>query len=720
MLCNVRTVLALHRRAGAVLRRAGTTRLALVMVADANRADSIPCGMRLRGRSARPEEMAARLDGQTDRRGWHADLATSPRSPTPAARSRIPDVNLTSATTPASTNRQAARHTMDLPLQADAGIDPAAALQLETASFEQLIGAVERIGGNRGDPAAIVLYRSWIALNAGGTRLLHGAWFNLGVELSHAGAPADAILAYRSALALKPDFSPAAINLGLLLERLGQPDAALQTWGQAIQPDAARTALINQRARLLEQTGRLAEAEQALRASLLTDPAQPDAVQHWLHLRQKMCEWPVLAELIPGLTKQDLLAQCGPLAALALTDKVAEQRAICAGWLRRKTAPAPERLSPPRGYRHDRIRLGYMSSDFCRHAMSFLIAELFERHDRNRFEVFGYCTSLDDGSEIRRRVIGAFDHYASIRALSDEDAARRIRADEIDILIDLNGLTAGSRLQILRWRPAPVQATYLGFVGPVPLPELDYLFCDSIVIPPAVAAVYAPRPLYIAGIYQANDSKRAIGAPGTRTAAGLPRDRFVFCCFSNHYKITEAMFAAWMDILLRVEAAVLWLVADNEWSCRNLRLRAAAAGIDPARLIFAGRVSPADYMARLALADLFLDTSPYNAGTIASDAIRMGLPLLTLSGELFASRMAGRLLAAIGAGRGIAGDLAMYVETAVTLATDPQAHAGYKSLFTVARWTETIGDIAGFTAAFEVTLLRLQADLASGLDACAA
>jgi predicted O-linked N-acetylglucosamine transferase (SPINDLY family) len=608
-------------------------------------------------------------------------------------------------------------HLVDAPV---APADPGPPLQLEAASFIQLVQAIDRIGANRGDPAAIALYRNWIAVNAGGAPLLHGAWFNLGVELSRAGAQADAILAYRSALALKPDFHQAAINLGLQLEQSGQPEAALQAWGQAIQPDEARTALVNQRARLLEQSGRLAEAEQALRISLLTDPRQPDAVQHWLHIRQKMCQWPVLAEIIPGLSRQDLLAQCGPLAALALTGRVAEQRAICANWLGRKTTPAPGWLSPVRGYRHDRIRLGYMSSDFCRHAMSFLIAELFERHDRDRFEIFGYCTSHDDGSEIRRRVIGAFDHYTSIRALSDEEAARRIRADEIDILIDLNGLTAGSRLQILRWRPAPLQATYLGFIGPVPVPELDYLFCDSIVIPPTVAASYDPTPVYIAEIYQANDSKRAIGAAVTRAQAGLPDDRFVFCCFSNHYKITEEMFSAWTEILRRVQNAVLWLIADNVWSCVNLRLRAAQAGVGPERITFASRVDPAEYMARLALADLFLDTSPYNAGTIASDAIRMGLPLVTLSGESFASRMAGRLLAAIGAERGIAGTSGEYVEAAVALATDPTAYAAYKAQFTETRWAETIGDIAGFTAAFESTLLCLQADLESRSEARAA
>jgi len=603
---------------------------------------------------------------------------------------------------------------------AEAASGPAVLSQLESASFEHIVTAVEHLGANRGQPAAIDLYRSWIAAHCAGAPHLYAAWFNLAVELGRGGDTRGAILAYRSALALKPDFYPAAINLGLQLEQLGQTDAALQAWHQALQTDEARTALLNHRARLFEQVGQLAEAEQTLRASLLTNPRQPDAVQHWVHVRQKMCQWPVLVETIPGLSRQDLLDQCGPLAALALTDKVAVQKHIAANWLQRKTTPAPARLSPRQGYGHDQIRLGYMSSDFCRHAMSFLIAELFERHDRSRFELFGYCLSPDDGSDIRRRVVGAFDHHVPIRSLSDEDAARRIRADEIDILIDLNGLTSGSRLQILRWRPAPIQATYLGFIGPVPLPELDYLLCDSFVIPPEIAPAYAPRPLYIARNYQANDTKRVIGAPITREAAGLPEDAFVFCCFSNHYKITEELFTAWMAILRQAEQSVLWLAVDNPWSPQNLRLHAQTQGVDPARLIFTGRVDPALYMSRLALADLFLDTFPYNAGTIASDGIRMGLPLLTLSGEAYASRMASRLLNAIGAERGIAHRLDDYVATAVALATDRQAHAAYRSLFTAGRWAETIGNIADFTAEFEATLMRIYAQLGAGGDALAA
>ncbi len=579
--------------------------------------------------------------------------------------------------------------------------------RLEAASFGELLALVERMGPNRGDRQVIGLYRTWIALQGTGARQLHAAWFNLGAEYNHAGDIDGAIAAYRTSLALRPGFAPAAINLGLLQERRGDSQGALAVWAEALQPDDARVALINQRARLLEQLGSLADAETALRASLTIQPMQPDAIQHWLHIRQKMCAWPVLSDAIPGLGAAELMDSCGPLAALALTDKVAEQARIAGTWIQRKIPPAPEHLAPPEGYRHDRIRLGYLSSDFCRHAMSYLIAELFERHDRARFEIHGYCTSPEDNSDIRRRVIAAFDHFTIVKDMSDEAAARAIRADEIDILIDLNGLTTGSRLHILRWRPAPVQATYLGFIGPVPMPELNFLLCDEFVVPPAFSALYQPRPLYVAPNYQANDRKREIGGPVTRAMAGLPEDKFVFCCFSNHYKITEAMFGAWMDILRRVENSVLWLVADNTWSCNNLRMRAMIAGVEPARLLFAGRVDPAEYMARLALPDLFLDTSPYNAGTIASDAIRMGLPMVTLAGESFASRMAGRLLQAIGAAPGIAETLESYTEIAVALATRPEVLAQYRTLFTEANWASTIGDIATFTRHYEDSLLQI-------------
>jgi predicted O-linked N-acetylglucosamine transferase (SPINDLY family) len=265
----------------------------------------------------------------------------------------------------------------------------------------------------------------------------------------------------------------------------------------------------------------------------------------------------------------------------------------------------------------------------------------------------------------------------------------------------------------LRWRPAPIQATYLGFVGPVPMPELDFLFCDSQVVPDASAGGYFPQPLPIASFYQANDTQRVVGPATSRAESGLPQDAFVFCCFAKHYKVTEEVFTAWMMILMRLPHAVLWLAADNIWSERHMREQAEQYGIAPDRLVFAERVDAARYITRLAIANLFLDTFPYNAGTIASDAIRMGLPMLTVEGEAFASRMAARLLRAIDATDGITASLEGYVATAIALATEPVRYALYRERFSEGRWNESIGDMGRFTREYEHTLRALQFSVAS-------
>jgi predicted O-linked N-acetylglucosamine transferase (SPINDLY family) len=585
-------------------------------------------------------------------------------------------------------------------------IAPPPAPDLAGMSFESLVAIIEQTQPST-RISDIDLYREWLSANAQISPHLFAGWYNLGATLAKHGDRTNAVVAYGNALALKPDFSPAAVNLGLSLEATGDTEAALAAWERALQPASAQTMLLNHRGRLLERLGRLDEAESTLRRSLLLDPQQPDVIQHFVHIRQRMCRWPVL-EHLPGLSAEAQLATCGPLGVLALTDDVSLQRDVAAGWIARKTEPIPYRLSPPTGYAHTRIRLGYLSSDFCRHAMSFLVAQLFEHHDRNHFEIYGYCSSPEDGSDIRHRVTRAFDHHRIIRDLTDTQAAALIRADEIDILIDLNGLTSGARLQILRYRPAPVQATYLGFIGPVPLPELDFLFADTFVIPPTEAPSYQPTPLAIARSYQANDRQRDIAQAATRADAGLPEDAFVFCCFCNHYKITQEMFAAWMTILRATPHAILWLCPDNAASPDALRAAARTAGIADHRLIFADRVAPALYLSRMRLADLFLDTFPYTAGTVASDALRMELPLLTLCGHAFASRMAARLLDLIGADDGITHTLDDYVARAVQLASDRTAYERFKAHFTADAWSRSIGNIEVFTAEFEATLQNIR------------
>ena len=577
---------------------------------------------------------------------------------------------------------------------------------LSISNFELVVGAIERARPLLPARAEIQLYQEWIAANPN-SALLFAAWFNSGVALARAADRSNAVVAYRNALVLRPNFYSAAINLGLSQEAMGRTAEALETWQNALQPQDARIALLTQRGRLLERLGHLEEAEAVLGGLLAIDPHLPDVVHHWVHLRQKMCLWPALVPERAGQPMTDLLRRCGPLGLLALTDDLAALHENSQGWLDRKILPAPRRLSPVGGYRHDRIRVGYLSSDYHRHAMSFLITELFERHDRNRFEVFGYCSTNEDGSYLRQRVVGAFDHLRIIRHLEDEEAAEIIRRDEIDILVDLNGITDGTRLQVLRWRPAPVQVTYLGFIGSVPLPELDYMFCDDFVIPPESYGEYSPQPLRIGTTYQANDTKRLVGPSLTRSEQGLPEDRFVFCCFSNHYKITEQMFGAWMTILKRAPQAVLWLSTDNRWSQANLLQTAERAGVAPERIVFAPRTSAEMYTSRLCLADLFLDTFPYNAGTIASDAIRMNLPLLTLCGRSFAARMAGSLLTAAGAPEGIATSIEEYIDKAAIFATDPDRYGAFCAHFAGDIWRQTIGNIERFTEEFERTLERI-------------
>ncbi len=659
-----------------------------------------------------------------------------------------------------------------------------------------LLGLV-RLAETAGDADGAALYEFW--LGAHGTEAVAcAAWFNLGVARMKAGNPAGAVDAYRTALRLKPDMTEAAINLGSALEASGQTEAALGAWRSALPPASMRQILHNQLGRVMEAQGQLGPAGCELRASLLIAPHQADVQQHLVHIRQRTTAWPATRLDVPGLTEAEAAFNCGPLAALAMYDDPALQAACAADWIARKVPPAPERLAPIAGYAHNRLRIGYLSTDFCRHAMSFLIAELLELHDRARFEVYGYDASPEDGSEIRARVLAAFDHHIPIHRLPDEAAARAIVADEIDILIDLNGLTKGARLGILRWKPAPVIATYLGYIGPVPLPELDYILCDAVTIPPEMEAAYTPRPLRIDGCYQANDSRAPVLPPVSRAAEGLPESAFVYTCASHHYKLTEAMWHSWCriieatgnpanggaatadgatggatiadgavgrmatddlatgdgatadgaaglvatddlatgDVATREGAtgdaaagdaatgdaaagggavqpaakadSVLWLIDDNPESRSALTARWLACGLSADRLIFAPRVDPDRYRARLALADVFLDTHPYNAGTIASDALRMGLPIVTLQGQAFAARMAASLLTAVGLPEAIAPTAQDYEAIAIGLCHDKAAHQRMKTHLAGDAWGRTLGNSADFTRRFEAAMDRVR------------
>jgi predicted O-linked N-acetylglucosamine transferase (SPINDLY family) len=330
------------------------------------------------------------------------------------------------------------------------------------------------------------------------------------------------------------------------------------------------------------------------------------------------------------------------------------------------------------GARQGKIRIGYLSGDLHMHAVGLLSVELFELHDRERFEVHAFSWSRDDGTPLRQRLRAAIDHYHPVAALDDASTARLIAEQGIDVLVDLQGLTNGARPAIVGHRAAPVQVSYLGLPGTCALPGVDWIIADRFVMPPQLLPYMTEQPIYLPHCYQVSDRKREAAALPTRAEYGLPEDAFVFCSFNNSFKFTPELFGTWMRILRQVPGSVLWLLADNEWALANLQREADAHGIARERLILAPRVAPPEYLARFQIADLMLDTFPYNAGTTANDALWMGLPILTFAGRSYISRMAGSLLHAVGLPDLVTGSLADYERLGVQLGTNPRRVASYK------------------------------------------
>ncbi len=541
-------------------------------------------------------------------------------------------------------------------------------------SWEQIVKAAEALAAKGDLAAAVNLYQQWVEGDEGRQHpVRHVIYFNMGILLKNAGRLDEAIVCYRNALLLKPDLYQASVNLGLTYESKGNTLTAVQTWIGGLQADEVQVTFLNQLGRVMEQSGLLAEAEKYLMRSLVLDPEQPNVVQHYLYIRQKQCKWPVL-ESLPELSVDKQLEYCGPLGILALTDDPEIQLNTIQNWLVRHDKGEVPHLAPEQGYQHDKIRIGYMSCDFRWHAVSILTAELYGLHDRSKFEVYALDCTAGGMDAMRQRVLSAMDHHVPIQHLSDEQAAQEVRKHEIDILVDLTGLTTGSRYDILTYKPAPIQVAYLGFVGSCGIPEVDYVLADRFVMPEELQPYFVEKPLYLPNVYQINDSQREIAPTPTREACGLPNDAFVFCSFNGSYKITYDIFCSWMRILQRVPNSVLWLCADNDMACDNLRKTAEQQGVSADRLIIAAKVLPAEYLARYRVADLLLDTHPYNAGTTASDALWAGLPVLTCPGRAFASRMAGSLLKSVNMDELIASSVQEFEDKAVFLATHAEEY----------------------------------------------
>ena len=579
-----------------------------------------------------------------------------------------------------------------------AALAQAAARQLPVAG---LIDYATQLAAVRRSMAA-TLYKTWIAFNADHPGL-HAIYFNYAVCLADSDDIAGAVNALRETIRLKPDFGPPHINLGSLLERSGQPGQAVETWLSLVTNLAAVTPeAVSYKLLALKQTGRVLEAankddaaEDALRQSLEFDPGQQDAIQHWIALRQRQCKWPALtgSERMPV---GKLRAAMSPLSAAYCADDPLFQLATAYTYARRNVGLPPKgraRLEAiPTADTTRRLRIGYVSSDLRDHAVGFAMTDVFELHDRSKVEVFAYYCGIAASDDTQQRSIRAVEHWQDLTGLDDNEAAQLIRHDGIDILIDLNGYTKDARTKVFAMRPAPVAVNWFGFPGSMGSPYHHYLVADHHVIPPDHERYYSEKVLRIP-CYQPNDRKRVIVAtPPSRSEAGLPETGFVFCCLNGLQKLTSSCFQDWMTILGQVPDSVLWLLSGPPETNERLRVAAQQYGVAGTRLIFADKRRNPEHLARMALADLFLDTFPYGAHTTASDALWMGLPVLTLQGRSFASRVCGSLVSAAGTPEMICHTREEYVARAVELADDGQKLAAIRQNLRAGRETCTLFD----------------------------
>jgi predicted O-linked N-acetylglucosamine transferase (SPINDLY family) len=544
------------------------------------------------------------------------------------------------------------------------------------------------------------------------------AHFNRGILLKELGKPTEALADFDRAVTLDPGFGEAYFNRGLLLMARKQTAAALIDFDKAIEVNPQLVEAHFARAELLVQTRHPAEAVESYDRALLLAPQT-----HYLlgnRLYAKMCagDWRELETDIERLRANiaDDSTRTVLLPLLALTDDPALHARAARAWVSAEYPPDRSLPAIERTIRTPRIRVGYFSPDFGNHPVSLLAAELFEIHDRTRFEVTAFSFNADTKDPMRVRLERAFDRFIDVSGMTDEEVAKRARSMNLDIAVDLAGHTGEARTGIFALRAAPVQINYLGYLGTMGADYMDYLVADRTVITSESEACFTEKIIYLPDTFQVNDRKREISSRiFRREELGLPTRGFVFCCFNSTYKILPATFGVWMRILTRVPGSVLLLIGGRDALEGNLRAQAAHHGVDPRRLVFAERLPPPEYLARYRAADLFLDTLPYNAGATASDALWAGLPVLTCLGKAFAGRVAASLLKAVDLPELITSSPAQYEELAVALATDPVRLADLRARLEKNRLTSPLFDTQKFTLALEAAYTRVRERALAGL-----
>ena len=531
----------------------------------------------------------------------------------------------------------------------------------------------------------------------------------------------EALASYDQALAVKPDYIEALVNSGALLRETHQHLAALERFNKVLTINPNYESALGNCAILLTEFKRSEQAIAMFQRLLAINPRYDYGQGLLSYERLHACDWTDFdassARIVEGVRNGERV--CKSLGFMALSDS-AEDHQRCARIFASHRFPPAAPLWKGERYKHDRIRIAYISPDLREHPVGHLMAGIFEHHDKRRFETIAISLGIDDSSRLRTRMLNAFDHFVDARQMNTRQIAQVMRDMEVDVAIDLAGYTSDSRTDVFSHRPAPVQANYLGYPGTLGLDCMDYIIADRHVIPPEHQAFYDEKVVYLPDAYLPTDSGLQIAErTPTRAECGLPDEGVVFCSFNHDYKISPHIFDVWMSLLRQVPGSVLWLMSRNELSQKNLRQHTERLGVSAERLVFAQRVPRVeDHLARYRQADMFLDTHPYNAHTTAADALMAGLPIVTCMGQAFPARVAGSLLHAMGMPELITHSLADYEALALALAKDPARLADIKARLAHKRANTPLFDTPSFCRNLEAiyTAMWRKAQLAGATD----
>ena len=528
----------------------------------------------------------------------------------------------------------------------------------------------------------------------------------------------ESLNAFNAAINLDPFCAVSYNNIGIIYQKIGDISKGLHNFEKAISINPEYIDARYNRGNIFFEIGRFEEALVDYEYIQKNNKEVDYLFGSIVHAKLNMCDWSDFDENISKITdsinRNFKIISC--VLSLALIQSPSMQRRVAEIWSSNSYTPNDSLGTFPLNNKNNKITIGYFSADFREHPVSYLTAELFELHDRTKFEVIGFYTGPKDFSEMHHKISSSFDKFINISELSDIDAAKLSRSLGIDIAIDLTGITNNERVGIFSCRAAPIQISYIGYLGTLGASYYDYLIADKTIIPASLQKYYTEKIIYL-NSFQVNDTRRIISDKVfTRSDLNLPEFGFIFCCFNNNFKISPIMFNVWMNILKRVPESVLLVLANSKLTERNLRNEASIRGVASDRIIFSNRLSRGDYLSRYKIPDLFLDTFPYNAGTTASDALWSGLPVLTYMGQTFSSRVAASILNSIGLPELISTSFSEYEQKAVEIALSPDKHELIKNQLVNNKITSKLFDTKSFVNNIEDAYFKIYQRYRLNLD----